>query len=96
MTRTCKSYDSKLKAKIAIELLQGKIELIEIAAKYNIPKSTIVEWRDKLLQEAEQLFIAPHEKDKQVRKLQSNITDLHKVIGEITIENSFLKKKLSR
>jgi transposase-like protein len=96
MVRECKSYDSKFKAKIALEILQGKKELIEIAAEYNVPKSTIVEWRDKLLKEAELLFVSPHEKEKQVKKLQSNINELHKVIGEITIENSFLKKKLIR
>jgi transposase len=96
MTRECRSYDAKFKAKIALEILQGKRDLIEIAAAYNVPKTTIVEWKEKLLKEAELLFVAPHEKEKQVKKLQSNISDLHKVIGEITIENSFLKKKLYR
>lgn len=92
MSRECKSYDAKFKAAIALELLKGDKEIIEIAAKYSVPKSTITEWRDKLLQEAEQLFISPHEKDRQVKKLQNSIIELHKVIGEITIENSFLKK----
>ena len=89
-----KSYDSKFKAKIALELLQGRQELIEIATKYNVPKSTITEWRDKLLQEAEQLFIPLHEKDKEVKKLKNNIETLQTIIGQITIENTFLKKKL--
>lgn len=96
MTRTCKTYDAKLKAKVAIELLQGKKELIEIASEYNIPRTTIMEWRDKLLNEAQALFIAPHEKEKEVKKLKDSITELHKIIGEVTIENSFLKKKLTR
>lgn len=96
MSRECKSYDAKFKAKIALEILKGQKELIEIAAENNVPKSTIVEWRDKLLQEAEQLFIAPHERDRQIKKLQANIIELHKVVGEISIENSFLKKKLLR
>ena len=96
MTRTCKTYDAKLKAKVAIELLQSKKDVIEIAAAHNLPKSTILEWKEKLLNDAQELFVAQHEKDKQVRKLKETITDLHKVIGEITIENSFLKKKLSR
>ena len=96
MTRKCKSYDAKLKAKVAIELLQSKKDVIEIAAAYNLPKSTILEWKEKLLNEAQELFISPHEKNKQVKKLQDIVSDLHKVLGEVTIENNFLKKKLSR
>ena len=38
--RTCKIYDAKLKAKIALELIAEKKSIIEIAAEYNMPKST--------------------------------------------------------
>ena len=83
--RTCKIYDAKLKARIALELI----------AEYNMPKSTILECKEKLLNEAQELFIPAYEKEKQVKKLKDTVSDLHKLIGEITIENNFLKKKLS-
>ena len=35
-----------------------------------------------------------HERNRIVRNLQTEIDSMHKIIGEITIENSFLKKKL--
>jgi len=94
MTRVCKTYDPKLKAKVALEAIEGKKELIEISTEYNISKTTVCEWRDKLLKEASEVFIPIYEKDKQVKQLKDNIEALHKVIGEVTIENSFLKKKL--
>lgn len=94
MKRICKTYDPQLKAKIALELLKGDKEVIEIASEYNLPKSTILEWKEKLEKEAQELFIPRHEKDKAVKKLKDTITELHKLIGEITIENNFLKKKL--
>lgn len=94
MTRICKTYDPKLKAKVALEAIEGKKELIEISTEYNISKTTVCEWRDKLLKEASEVFIPIYEKDKQVKQLKDNIEALHKVIGEVTIENSFLKKKL--
>ena len=93
--RTCKTYDAKLKAKIALELVSEKKSIIEIASTYNVPKSTILEWKEKLLNEAQELFISTYEKDKQTKKLKDTVSELHKLIGEITIENSFLKKKLS-
>lgn len=96
MKRICKSYDAKLKAKVALEALAGRKELIEISTEHNISKTTICEWRDKLVNEASEVFIPLYERDKQVKQLKENIEDLHRIIGEVTIENSFLKKKLQR
>ncbi len=96
MKRTCKTYDPKFKAKVAIETIIGKKELIEISSEYNISKTTICEWRDKLMSEATEIFIPPHEKEKQIKQLKENIDELHKIIGEVTIENIFLKKKLQK
>ncbi len=94
--RICKSYDARLKAKVALEAVSGKKELIEISTAHNISKTTICEWRDKLISEASDLFIPAHEKDRQIKQLKADIEDLQKIIGEVTIENSFLKKKLQR
>jgi transposase-like protein len=96
MKRICKSYDAKLKAKVALEAIASKKEIIEISTEHNISKTTICEWRDKLVNEAAEVFVPLYERDKQVKQLKENIEDLHKIIGEVTIENSFLKKKLQR
>jgi transposase-like protein len=92
MKRVCKSYNPELKAKIVLELLKGNKEVVEIASEYNLPRSTILEWKERLENQARDLFIPQHEKDKQVKKLKDTVSDLHKIIGEITIENNFLKK----
>jgi hypothetical protein len=61
-----------------------------------VPKTTIIEWRDRLITSAAELFIPVSEKDKKVKFLQQEIDMLHKIVGEITVENNFLKKKLMR
>lgn len=94
--RTCKTYDAKFKAKIALEAISSSKDLIEISAAHNVPKSTIIEWKDRLLNEASALFIPAHEKDKKVKQLNERIKELHNLIGEITIENNFFKKKLQK
>ncbi len=96
MRRICKTYDAKLKARVALEAIARKKELIEISTEHNISKTTICEWRDKLINEAQEIFIPFHEKDKQVKQLKADIEELQKIIGEVTVENSFLKKKLQR
>ena len=54
--RTCKTYDAKFKAKVAIEAISTSKELIELSVAHNVPKTTIIEWKEKLLNEASELF----------------------------------------
>ena len=94
MSKKHKKYNPELKAKVAIEALKNENNLIEICAKNNIPKTNVHEWKEKLIKEAKILFTPSHELDKQTRLLKQEIEELHKIIGEISIENNFLKKKL--
>jgi len=91
-----KGYDSKFKAEVAMAALNGTKSLIEIGAEHKISKTAIIEWRDKLINGATELFMPVHEREKRIRLLQQEIDTLHKIVGEVTIENSFLKKKLLR
>ena len=62
--RTSKTYDAKFKAKVALEAIITSRELIELSAEHNVPKTTIAEWKERLLNEASELFIPAHEKIK--------------------------------
>jgi transposase len=94
MSKGYKSYDAKLKARIALESMKGDISLVQLCADNKISKTSVIEWRDKLTQEAETIFVPSHEKQKLLNNARKEIETLHKVIGEITVENNFLKKKL--
>ena len=39
-----------------------------------------------------EIFVPVSEKEKQVHQLKQTIEDLQRIIGEVTVENSFLKK----
>ena len=56
MKRTCKTYDPQLKAKVALEAIVGKKQLIKISTEHNISKTAICEWRDKLIMK-QQMFL---------------------------------------
>jgi len=96
MKKVNRSYDSRFKAVVAISALSNEKSLVELCSEHNVPKSNVIEWRDKLISEASELFIPAHEKDKKMRLLKQEIESLHKVVGEVSVENSFLKKKLMR
>ena len=94
MTKRIRGYDSKFKAEVALSALSGSKSLIEIGSEHKVSKTTVIEWRDKLVTGAAELFIPAYEKEKQIKLLKQEIESLHKVVGEIAVENSFFKKKL--
>jgi len=96
MSKIYKSYDAKLKAKIAIEVLKNDADILEICKNHNVPKTNAIDWKNKLIDEAPTIFIPPSERDKIVTSFKREITTLQNIIGEITVENSFLKKKLAK
>jgi transposase len=91
---TKKQYDNKFKAKLALELLSGKKSVVELSAEYKVPQTNLHSWKDKLIESASELFLPEAERNKKLKQKEEEVGSLHKVIGEITVENNFLKKKL--
>ena len=88
-----KKIDPAIKAKAALDALKGELTIAEIAAKYQVHPNMITGWRRELLDNASGIF--DHAKERRaVADVQEKIDDLHKTIGEITMENDWLKKKL--
>ena len=96
MGKAHKGYDAKLKAKVALEVLKNDKDILEICKNHNIPKTNAIDWKNKLIEEAVTIFVPPSEKEKIVRVFKQEIKTLQTIIGEITVENSFLKKKLAK
>jgi len=88
-----KKIDPAIKAKAALDALKGEMTIAEIAAKYQVHPNMITGWRRELLDNASGIF--DHAKERRAEAdIQEKIDDLHKTIGEITMENDWLKKKL--
>ena len=89
-----KNYEPEFKAKVALEAIRNQKGSAEICSKYRIPATNLYEWRDKAVGSLHQIFVPESEYNKRQRLVAQEIEGLHKIIGEITIENNFLKKKL--
>ena len=88
-----KKIDPAIKAKAALDALKGELTIAEIAAKYQVHPNMVTGWRRELLDNASGIF--DHAKERRAADdIQEKIDDLHKTIGEITMENDWLKKKL--
>jgi transposase len=94
MARKVQKRDPDLKVEVAIEAIKGKLSVNEIALKYAIHPKQVTDWRDQLLTEASTVFIPKTSLRKTKTDLETE--DLLRKIGELSMENDYLKKKLGK
>lgn len=87
-----KSYGSKFKSQVALEALRGERTIAEIAGEYNLHPNLVGQWKKKLLREASGLFATKKEKEAEG---QYDENELLRKIGQLNVENEFLRKKYS-
>lgn len=82
----------ELKMEVALEAIKAVLSISQIASKYNIHPKQVTDWRDQLLGEGESVFIPKTSMRKTKNDLEKD--ELLKKIGELSMENDYLKKKL--
>ena len=87
-----KSYGSKFKSQVALEALRGDRTIAEIAGEYNLHPNLVSQWKKKLLSEASGVFATKKEKN---AENQYDENELLRKIGQLDVENEFLRKKYS-
>ena len=89
-------YSPEMKAKIVLELLRESQTTGEIAAKYEINVREIQRWRKEFLENIDRVF-GETKIEKDMRNKEKNLEQERKElltkVGELTIENDWLKKK---
>lgn len=88
-----KSYDTAFKVKVALEAAKELKTTQELSAQYEVSAGQISQWKRQLLEGAEELFERPNKKKKRERETEEEKDRLLKAVGQLTVENDFLKKK---
>lgn len=88
-----KKFESGLKAKIALEAFKGEKTLAQISSEYGVHVNQISKWKKELLKNAGAIFGIKN--DKSDNGKQELVEKLYRNIGELKVENDWLKKKLN-
>mgnify|MGYP001591505216 FL=1 len=85
-----KTYSSKTKGKVAIARIKGDKTLAEISSLYNVSPKRACVWKKQLL---EQVNLVYENGNQRIEiEYENKTSDLHRKVGELSIENEYLKK----
>jgi len=90
-----RQFSPELKKKIAIEALREQRSINEIASAYEIHPVQVRKWKKELLDGALSIFKDPRKRNEDSKKHVEQEAVLQQKVGQLTIENDWLKKKLS-
>ncbi|MBA7516912.1 hypothetical protein ES705_08961 [subsurface metagenome] len=86
------NHTSGFKTKVVLEALQERETIQEIGKKYSIHPNQISTWKTKFLSGASIVFEKGSVKD----ETEKEKAELFKKVGQLQMENDFLKKVLGK
>lgn len=92
MSKIRKTHSSAIKFKAALAMIKNEKTVSEISKEYGVAQSVLYRWKQTLQVEGPSLFC-----DKRSGHQTTSSTDLlERKIGQLVIENDFLKKALGQ
>ena len=88
-----KRYDSRFKSKVAVEAIKGERSIAEIASNFGVHPNLVGQWKKKALENLPQAFLSKTERKKKVIQGNYPEDELLKQIGQLKVENEFMRKK---
>ncbi len=87
-----RKFSADFKAKVVIEALKERSTIDQLAKKYELHPNQIAIWKKEFLANAALAFSGDSEKQKEEK--DPEVEKLFAQIGQLTVENKWLKKKL--
>ncbi len=86
---TKKIHSPEMKAKVAIDAIKGEATIAQLAKKYFVHPRQIQAWKSEMLSSAKVIFEPGGKVD---TKQDKHVEILERKIGQLLVENDFLKK----
>lgn len=94
MKRTRRTLSSEFKAKVALEAIKEMKTISEIAQQHQLHPNQVSNWKKEFLVNASKVFDSGKEEAEQIKFLTKEKQDLVQQIGQLSVDNNWLKKKL--
>ena len=87
-----RKFSADFKAKVALEAVRNQQTLAELAVKYDVNPVMISKWKSELVENIAAAFETKNSTEKESVDTQ----ELYAQIGQLKVENEFLKKSFKR
>jgi putative transposase len=87
-----KKFEAGYKARVALEAVKGEKTLAQLSSEYGVAVNMISRWKQELLAGAAEIF--GRNNGRRDTSQEEQVDKLYKSIGELKVENDWLKKKL--
>ena len=85
-----KKYNSEFKAKVAMAAIKREETTSQIASRFGVHPAQVRQWKRQLLENASVVFDKSGKRDK---RLEKQVQELYRQIGQLTVERDFLARK---
>ena len=92
MKKKRRKFSGAFKAKVAIEALKERETLAEISKRFEVHPNMISKWKQEFQERSPELF----EKKSRDTDSEVDLEKLYAKIGQLEMENDFLKKNLKK
>ena len=92
--RSRRKFTADFKAKVAIEAIKERYSIEEIARKYEIHPNQVSTWKKEFLSNATAAFASGEDLSADKKQQEATMDKLYAQIGQLKVENDWLKKKL--
>jgi transposase len=86
-----KSFSPEFMAKVALAAIKEDSTIAELSSKYEVHRTQIGNWRKQALEGLTEIFKG--KRDKSRKDNEKLIEELYRQIGQLRVENEWLKKK---
>ncbi len=90
-----KTFDAGFKARVALEAVKGEKTLAELSTQFGVHANMIVRWKREMLEKLPGVF--DHKAARRDKaEAEEKVDALYKTVGQLKLENDWLKKKLQQ
>ena len=93
MSTIRKNHSVQTKVKVVLEAIKGEKTIAEITSKYGIHPTQINTWKKQALDSIPEAFSVKRKKQENAN--EELLDELYKQIGQLKVENEFLKKNIN-